>query len=103
MIQKKNDTFWWGSYNLVKHNIKFEEANLDTVLKALAALFVLTIRLNESASILICYGYIQSTETSVIQLKRKGVKQTGFIASSRLFLNPDPLPKGGIICEWNYR
>ena len=37
---KIDDTYWWRSYTTMKHNAKFEEANLDIILKALAALFV---------------------------------------------------------------
>lgn len=33
--------FWWNSYNKIKHNAAFENANLNNVLQSLAALFLL--------------------------------------------------------------
>ena len=38
--QKDDNKFWWKSYNQVKHNASFEEANLENIIRALAALFM---------------------------------------------------------------
>ena len=38
--------YWWNSYNAIKHNAAFEEANLNNVIQALAALFLLFIASN---------------------------------------------------------
>ena len=40
-IETGETRFWWGSYNKIKHNAAFKEANLNNVLHALAALFLL--------------------------------------------------------------
>jgi hypothetical protein len=45
-IKKSDTTFWWNSYNKIKHNAAFKGANLNNVLQALAALFVLSIDSN---------------------------------------------------------
>lgn len=37
----RNTEFWWNSYNKIKHNAAFKNANLDNVLQSLAALFLL--------------------------------------------------------------
>jgi len=100
--ENNKDVYWWKNYTLMKHNAKFEEANLDIILKALAALFILTIRFNKSASSLIRYGYIQSTETSAMELEKNGEKQTGYIVSSKLFLLPETFPKDRIVSKWSF-
>lgn len=38
--------FWWNSYNKIKHNAAFRGANLNIVIQALAALFLLFIASN---------------------------------------------------------
>jgi hypothetical protein len=43
-IKADEPVFWWNSYNLVKHNAKFNDANLNIVLHALAALLLLITR-----------------------------------------------------------
>ena len=48
---------WWTSYNNVKHNADLEKANLDNVLQAMAALFLL-ICFKKHSSKLIQYNYL---------------------------------------------
>jgi hypothetical protein len=53
----KNEDFWWNSYNKVKHEGVFDKANLDNVIQALAALFLLVCRVKNSRK-LMQYGYL---------------------------------------------
>lgn len=55
-INRKED-FWWNSYNKVKHDGIFDKANLDNVIQALAALFLLICRKKNSKK-LMQYGYL---------------------------------------------
>lgn len=48
---------WWSSYNKVKHHAEFDEANLDNVIQALAALLLLVCMNNHSIKML-NYGYL---------------------------------------------
>ena len=43
-IKSSEGDFWWNSYNAVKHNAMLKEANLNSVLNALAALLLLITR-----------------------------------------------------------
>ena len=48
---------WWSSYNKVKHHAELDEANLDNVIQALAALLLLVCINNHSIKMLNC-GYL---------------------------------------------
>ena len=53
----KNEEFWWNSYNKVKHEGVFDQANLDNVIQALAALFLLICKVKNSKKLML-YGYL---------------------------------------------
>ena len=53
----RTENFWWNSYNKVKHDGIFDKANLDNVIQALAALFLLVCREKNSIKLL-QYNYL---------------------------------------------
>lgn len=48
---------WWSGYNQVKHHATLDKANLDNVIQALAALFLL-ICMNKHSIKMLNYGYL---------------------------------------------
>jgi hypothetical protein len=78
---------WWKSYNHVKHEAIFEEANLDNVIQSLAALLLL-ISFNKHSPKLALYGYLNIPPgyKHDIILKRK--KELYHNITTKLFISP---------------
>jgi hypothetical protein len=62
-INMEDAGFWWNSYNKIKHNAAFKDANLNIVLQSLAALFLLVTRpgFGDSKK-LVLYNYAKEKE-----------------------------------------
>lgn len=83
---KKTPT-WWSSYNHVKHHALLDEANLDNVIQALAALFLL-ICMNKHPIKMLNYGYLCIN----LQFKRKilqdQTQEHGHDIITKVFISP---------------
>jgi hypothetical protein len=83
--------FWWNSYNAVKHNARLEDANLNNVLHALAALLLLITRPELiSSGKFERYNYVKKEATFELGENAFGEKEivkSGYIHefSTRLF------------------
>jgi hypothetical protein len=81
----RTEDFWWNSYNKVKHDGVFDKANLDNVVQALAALFLLTCRVKNSIK-LMQYGYL-GIDHSHEQKIRSGMKEMHHSIITKLFIS----------------
>jgi len=82
----KTEDFWWNSYNKVKHEGVFDKANLDNVIQALAALFLLICKKKNSKK-LMQYGYLSidpSYEPKVVSGK---IRESGHSIFTDLFIS----------------
>lgn len=84
---KKEISVWWSSYNHIKHQADFDKANLQNVLEALAALFVL-ICINKNTSKLLIYGYLQIPPGFKGQILRRQLKEFKNEILTKVFISP---------------
>ena len=78
---------WWSSYNHIKHEAMFDEANLDNVINALAALFLL-ICIKKHSIKMLNYGYLcinPSYKSRIIHEKLREIKHD---IVTKLFISP---------------
>jgi len=89
-ITAEDATYWWNSYNRIKHNATFNSANLYNVLQALSGLFLLVtnINLGNNFKKLDQYNYIKKES-------KEGVMN--YNISSRLFLISQPIMRKPIL------
>jgi hypothetical protein len=78
---------WWSGYNQVKHHATLDKANLDNVIQALAALFLL-ICMNKHSIKMLNYGYLcinPQFKQKVLQSRRKESKHD---IITKVFISP---------------
>jgi hypothetical protein len=86
ITQSDDNEFWWKSYNGVKHNGKIEEANLENVIHALAALLLL-ICIKKHSIKLIQYDYLPVPSNLRANLLSGNMGEHDNIILSKLFIS----------------
>jgi hypothetical protein len=78
---------WWKSYNHVKHEAKFEEANLDNVIQALSALLLL-ISFQKNSSKLLLYDYLTINPIAKREIILGQMRELHHPIITKLFVSP---------------
>jgi hypothetical protein len=89
IVQRDQTDFWWKSYNNIKHYGNFEEANMENVLRSLAALFLLISLTGGPTSNFVRYNYIHNSESSIVTFPDS---KPGYILYTKLFILPSVMP-----------
>ncbi len=78
---------WWTSYNRIKHQGTFDDANLDNAINALAALFLL-ICIKKHSIKMINYGYLCINPMHKRDIIGQGMTEKEHDIITKLFISP---------------
>jgi hypothetical protein len=78
---------WWSGYNQVKHHATLDKANLDNVIQALAALFLL-ICMNKHSIKMLNYGYLCINPQFKLMVLQHIRKESKHDIITKVFISP---------------